>query len=217
MTTPAAQSAAMLTEAHIEEWRRKIGNKIFEEFIDEPDQRHRINATKHFNTLCDMALQSLRAGERQAVASKEYAVYQVKEEDAWVDVTRFRYAETADDSKRILYHKPPNTSPPASVRQGMEMAAEICDEVRRDDGKGGQHGQWYAGIDACLSAIRAEAAKLPEGGDAKRLSVPRKISEVEADLLGVQSAFYEKLVRTAAALYGIDAAMSAAQDGGGNG
>lgn len=151
MTTPAAQSAAMLTETEIVArrnwWQAKLdakGNHLSEE----------IAFWRSEIALCSMALQSLRAGERQAVALTDAQIEQI------VATHHALKAETG--------HVCPScgrgyTSPPSSVRHGMETAAEICDGLA--DAQGSPMVALYQRD--CAKAIRAAAAKLPEGGNAR--------------------------------------------------
>jgi len=52
MTTPSDK----LDEAQIAEWRKRIKDKIFSDFCDEPNEAHGTNLQAQFDALCDMAL-----------------------------------------------------------------------------------------------------------------------------------------------------------------
>jgi len=49
-----------LTFEQIEEWRKKICNKIFADFCDDHQTEHRKSLEREFNALCDLALSALR-------------------------------------------------------------------------------------------------------------------------------------------------------------
>lgn len=57
----ALSSTEPLTKEQIEDWRKKITNKIFSDFCGEPNEAHGNELQKAFGTLCDMAISSLSA------------------------------------------------------------------------------------------------------------------------------------------------------------
>lgn len=174
-TTPAAQSAAMLTEqldAAIRKAKHSVGEKEL------------FSAMEKLLPLARLALQSLRAGERQAVVWRvgvdgEYDYYDTEAE-----------ARNHGGSSRV----PLYTSPPASVRHGMEIAAEIKrlqqiehlvwhlleDSEEREGEQILNHGDDFSALLALLPEDhpRAAATKLPEGGDAKVMALQARIDEL---------------------------------------
>jgi hypothetical protein len=65
--TPLPSPVAPLTVAQIEDWRKRIKAKIFDDFCGEPNEAHGRDLSKEFDRLCDMALQSPLAPSRDDV------------------------------------------------------------------------------------------------------------------------------------------------------
>ncbi len=64
--------------------------------------------------------------------------------------------ETAKQKLNLLLCNAQSIGAYFAVAQERERAVSACTAVRMDDGKAGQHLAWYAGIDACIDAIRAQ-------------------------------------------------------------